>query len=115
MSFLYESYFMPTTVQDTPSNISLELIQLSQPFDAMHLAQLCAFAFSVPQLYFCREYLALAEPLALDKALQRLQKGLTEQQFSIEKLAELLEERDFFATGEAQLRLAPEPESWEDI
>jgi len=106
---------MSTTVQDTPLNITSELVQLTAPFDAMHLAQLSAFAFAIPQLYFCREYIALDEQVALDKSLQRLQKGILEQQFSLEKLAELLAEREFFGAKEVRLRLAPEPESWDDI
>jgi len=106
---------MSTIVQDTPSPISSELAQLSAPFDAMHLAQLSAFAFAIPQLYFCREYLALEEQVALESVLQRLQKGITEQQFSVQKLTELLAEREFFGAKEVRLRLAPEPESWDDI
>lgn len=106
---------MPNTVHDTLSNISPELTQFTQSFDAMYLAQLSAFAFAIPQLYFCREYLLLDEQDAIDNALQRLQKGITEQHFSLERLTELAEEREFFDAEEARLRLAPEPESWNDI
>jgi len=106
---------MPTTVQDTPLSITPELAQLTASFDAMHLAQLSAFAFAIPQLYFCREYLELDEQTAVNAVLQRLQKGITEQQFSLERLAELLAEREFFGSKETRLRLAPEPDSWEEI
>lgn len=101
-----------STVSATP--ISPALTQLCAQHDAMHLAQLAAFAFTVPQLYFCREYLDLEEQAARDALLQRLQKGLTEQTFSIELLTERLVDRDYFDGQEARLRLAPEPD-FEDI
>jgi len=106
---------MSTTVQDTPLPITSELAQLTAAFDAMHLAQLSAFAFAIPQLYFCREYLAFEEQEALTKILLRLQKGITEQQFTLARLTELLDEREFFGAKEVRLRLAPEPDSWDDI
>ena len=101
---------MSVTAHDTPSAIMPELMLLVSPLDAMHLAQLAAFAFSIPQLYFCREYLVLTEQDAFAQSLQRLQKGINEQQFNVDTLTTLLAERDYFDADEARLRLAPAPE-----
>ena len=76
----------------------------------MHLAQLTAFAFALPQLYFCREYLQLDEKITSNKCLQRLQTGLNNEAFTLEKLSDLLTEREFFESQEARSRLAPEPD-----
>lgn len=87
-----------------------QLQQLIQPLDAMHLAQLTAFAFAIPQLYFCREYLTSDEQTIINACLQRLQNGLNDQVFTIEDLTKLLAERDYFESKEARSRLAPEPD-----
>ena len=101
---------MPIANQQTP----LTLEQLVKPLDAMQLAQLSAFAFAIPQLYFCREYLNSDEQVAIEACVLRLQKGLDEQTFSLESLSTLLAEKAFFDSEEARLRLAPEPD-FEDI
>lgn len=108
--FPIQSPFMSTSLQDIP----LTLEQLVEPLDAMQIAQLSAFAFSIPQLYFCREYLKSEEQVAIDACLKRLQKGLTEQTFSLAILSALLTTKAFFESDEARLRLAPEP-NFEDI
>ena len=104
------SLFMPNTSQDSPSKSNNSLEQLIKPLDAMHLAQLTAFAFAIPQLYFCREYLQLDEQVAIKECLQRLQNGLSEQTFTLEKLTGLLADKDYFEAKEARSRLAPEPD-----
>jgi len=96
-------------------NISPALAQLTKSFDAMYLAQLTAFAFEIPQLYFCREYLAHDEQDAIEQCLQRLQKGISDDTFTLQRLTQCIDEKYFFDTQEARLRLAPEPESWLDI
>lgn len=96
---------MPTT----SNTMSASLLALTKELDAMQLAQLCAFAFTIPQLYFCREYLLLDEQTAIQACLQRLAKGIEANTFNIQRLTELLEEKDFFDSEEARLRLAPEP------
>lgn len=101
---------MTNNPQDSNANNQLSLEQLTTSLDAMHLAQLTAFAFAIPQLYFCREYLQQDEQEAIKLCLQRLQRGLNEAQFSIASLTELLTERDYFDSEEARLRLAPEPD-----
>ncbi|MCP4324478.1 MAG: hypothetical protein GY787_21985 [Alteromonadales bacterium] len=93
-----------------PTNISTELEQLTTPLDAMHLAQLTAFALTIPQLYFCREYLQLDEQAITNKCLQRLQSGLNSETFTLERLNELLTDRDYFTADEVRSRLAPEPD-----
>lgn len=98
------SFFMPDTYQDKL------LEQLTKSLDAMHLAQLTAFAFAIPQLYFCREYLHADEQVTINKCLQRLKNGLKKQIFSVEKLTELLVHKEYFDSQEARSRLAPEPD-----
>ena len=100
---------MSSNLKDS-SVISEPLIQLSKSLDAMQLAQLCAFAFAIPQLYLCREYLLSDEQVAIENCLKRLEQGLNEQLFSLEHLNNLLMDKDFFDTEEARLRLGPEPE-----
>lgn len=104
------SFFMTTTSHTNNTDIDSPLKQLTAPLDAMHVAQLTAFAFAIPQLYFCREYLQLNEQDAIRSCLTRLQRGLGEQVFTIETLIELLKDRDYFTAEEARLRLAPEPD-----
>ncbi len=104
------SPFMPNTYQDSQSNSNDSLQQLIQPLDAMHLAQLTAFALAIPQLYFCREYLHVDEQSLSKSCLQRLQSGLSDETFTLERLADLLTDRDYFTSEEARSRLAPEPD-----
>ena len=92
------------------SENALTLEQIVSPLDAMQIAQLCAFAFAIPQLYLCRLYLQDEEQVVIDACLVRLQKGLEEKLFSLEALEKLLTERDYFTSDEARLRLAPEPD-----
>ena len=92
------------------TNISAALEELTTPLNAMHLAQLSAFAYAIPQLYFCREYLQCDEQKAIEKFLQRLQAGLSNETFTIEKLNELLADKEYFTADEVRSRLAPEPD-----
>lgn len=95
---------------NTSLNISASLEQLALPLDAMHLAQLSAFAFSIPQLYFCREYLQLDEKITHSKCLQRLQSGLNNEVFTVEKLTDYLVDKEYFSAEEVRSRLSPEPD-----
>lgn len=101
---------MTNTFQETSSQFNEPLFNLTNQMDAMKLAQLCAFAFMIPQLYFCREYLNLDEDIAIKKCLIRLDKGLAEKTFTMEKLSNLLNECEFFDSDEARLRLQATPE-----
>lgn len=101
---------MSTAIQDNP--VTLE--QLVQSLDAMQIAQLSAFALDIPQLYLCREYLETDEQVAINECVKRLEKGLSEQLFTLQVLTTLLVERDYFESEEARLRLAPEPD-FEDL
>lgn len=86
------------------------LIQLTQPLDAMNLAQLTSFAYGLPPLYFCREYLDMDEQTAISHCLQRLENGINTQEFTLEKLTSLLADKDYYDDYEARLRLEPAPE-----
>ncbi|PKG37832.1 hypothetical protein [Psychromonas sp. Urea-02u-13] len=97
---------MSTAIQDSP----LTLEQLVQPLDAMQIAQLSAFALDIPQLYLCREYLQSDEQVAIKECIARLENGLAQQTFNLQRLAALLVEKDYFDSEEARLRLAPEPD-----
>lgn len=101
---------MSNTGQDHQSNLSSSLTQLTQQLDAMHIAQLTSFAYGLPPLYFCREYLQLDEQTAISHCLQRLENGINNQDFSLERLTVLLEEKDYYDDYEARLRLGPKPE-----
>ncbi len=103
--FLYEP-FMTNTSQDTLTSLA----QLTAPLKAMHLAQLTAFAFAIPQLYFCREYLKLDEQSIINQCMQRLQNALTEQTVTLAQLIQLLEQKEYFTAAEVHSRLAPEPD-----
>ncbi|SQD78525.1 hypothetical protein [Moritella yayanosii] len=98
---------MSSTGQDQ-SIANISLAQLAQPLDAMHIAQLTSFAYGLPPLYFCREYLAQDEKTAIGHCLQRLANGMSNQEFTLEQLTVLLAERDYYDDDEARLRLGPE-------
>lgn len=100
---------MPDSVHVSTDKINLSLIQLTQDYDAMQLSQLCAFAFTIPQLYFCREYLAFDEKDAIEACLKRLEKGVKSDIFTLVELKEIVVEKEFYDSEEARLRLAPEP------
>lgn len=101
---------MSNTGQDNQSNLSSSLAQLTLQLDAMHIAQLTSFAYGLPPLYFCREYLQLDEQTAISHCLQRLEHGINNQDFSLERLTVLLAEKDYYDDYEARLRLGPKPE-----
>lgn len=98
---------MSNTCQDQ-STTHVSLAQLTQPLDAMHIAQLTSFAYGLPPLYFCREYLEQDEQTAISHCLQRLENGINNQDFTLDKLTVLLAENDYYDDYEARLRLGPE-------
>lgn len=98
---------MSNTSHDNQSNLRLSLAQLTQQLDAMHIAQLTSFAYGLPPLYFCREYLQLDEQTAINHCLQRLENGLSNGDFTIERITVLLAEKDYYDDYEARLRLEP--------
>ncbi|MFT5805973.1 MAG: hypothetical protein ACI9LG_000217 [Moritella dasanensis] len=98
---------MSNTGQDQ-SIANISIAQLTQPLDAMHIAQLTSFAYGLPPLYFCREYLEQDEQTAIGHCLQRLENGVSNQDFTLDKLTVLLAERDYYDDYEARLRLGPE-------
>ncbi|GLS91413.1 hypothetical protein GCM10007916_24820 [Psychromonas marina] len=106
---------MSKSVEASSITTSAALLQLTKPYDAMQLAQLCAFAFAIPQLYLCREYLSSDEDVAIKACLTRLEKGLQADTFNIETLNTLLVEKEFYDSEEARLRLAPEPDCLETL
>jgi hypothetical protein len=101
---------MSNICQDNQSNLRKSLTQLTQQLDAMHIAQLTSFAYGLPPLFFCREYLQLDEQTAIGHCLQRLENGINNQDFTFETLTVLLAENDYYDDYEARLRLGPIPE-----
>jgi len=87
----------------------VEFEKITLTLNAMHFAQLTAFALGLPQLYFCREYLALDEDTAITYCKQRLLNLIANQEITLEQLVHLLTEKDYFDDYEARLRLAPAP------
>ncbi|CAM3156141.1 hypothetical protein [Moritella viscosa] len=100
---------MSNTCQDNQSTANISLAQLTQQLDAMHIAQLTSFAYSLPPLYFCREYLEQDEQTAIGHCVQRLENGISNQDFTLDRLTVLLAENDYYDDYEARLRLGPEP------
>lgn len=98
---------MSNTCQNQ-SIANISLAQLTQSLDAMHIAQLTSFAYGLPPLFLCREYLDQDEQTAINHCLQRLDNGLSNQDFTLETLTVLLAEKDFYDDYEARLRLGPE-------
>lgn len=96
---------MPYDVKST----QVEFEKITITLNAMHFAQLTAFALNLPQLYFCREYLALDEETAINHCKQRLLNLIANQEITLEQLIYLLTEKDYFDEYEARLRLAPSP------
>jgi len=99
---------MSNTNQDHSSITNTSLVQLTQQLDAMHIAQLASFAYGLPPLFLCRKYLELDEQDAIGQCLQRLEHGINNQDFTLEKLTALLAENDYYDDYEARLRLGPE-------
>ena len=81
--------------------------QLTKTLDAMHLAQLTAFAFTLPPLYFCREYLTLDDQSIIEHCQQRLLNLMQKDQITLQQLTQLLLEKEYFNAYEAHLRVAP--------
>ncbi|QFI38770.1 hypothetical protein FR932_13380 [Moritella marina ATCC 15381] len=98
---------MSNTCQNQ-STANISIAQLTQSLDAMHIAQLTSFAYGLPPLYFCREYLEQDEQTAIGHCLQRLENGINEHAFTLDKLTVLLAEKDYYDDYEARLRLGPE-------
>lgn len=96
-------------MSDDLNEISIQLAQIVQPLSAMHLAQLTAFAFGLPPLYFCREYQPLDQASIIQHCQQRLLNLLNAQEITLQQLSHLLAEKDFFDAEEASLRVGPEP------
>ena len=101
---------MSNICQDNQPNLRMSLTQLTQQLDAMHIAQLTSFAYGLPPLFLCREYLQLDEKTAIGHCLQRLENGINNQDFTFDKLTVLLAENDYYDDYEARLRLGPIPE-----
>lgn len=92
-------------------NKQLQAIEkITQPLDVMHLAQLVAFSFNLPPLYFCREYQQLDDASIITQCNQRLLTLVNTQAITLQKINELLVEREYFEDYEARLRVEPLPE-----
>jgi len=96
-------------MSDDLNEMSIQLAQVIKSLPAMHLAQLTAFAFGLPPLYFCREYQALDQESIIAHCQQRLLNLLNAQEITLQQLGNLLAEKEFFDAEEASLRVGPEP------
>ncbi|MGJ8581142.1 MAG: hypothetical protein ACSHWR_02375 [Psychromonas sp.] len=97
-------------MSESNNDYAAQLAQLVEPLNAMHLAQLTAFCFGLPPLYFCREYQTLTSPTIKVKCEERLLKQLNSEQLTLQQLQQLLLEKEYFDQEEASLRVAPQPE-----
>lgn len=92
--------------ETSPEQIALD--KITQQLGAMHIAQLTAFAFTLPPLYFCREYLDDTETITINLCKQRLLGLLTTQKITQKQLTTLLSDKEYYSEEEARLRLGPE-------
>ncbi|WP_413693865.1 hypothetical protein [Psychromonas sp. KJ10-2] len=92
---------------DSQNEHAQQLTQLISPLGAMHLAQLTAFCFGLPPLYFCREYQALPSATIKKQCEERLLKQLDSEAIAVPQLQQLLLEKEYFDEEEASLRVAP--------
>lgn len=95
-------------MSDDVKSTQVEFEKITLTLNAMHFAQLTAFAFGLPQLYFCREYLKLDEETAIQHCKQRLLNLIANREITLQQLIHLLTEKDYFNADEARLRLGPE-------
>ncbi len=95
-------------MSDDVNETSIQLEKIIHPLPAMHLAQLTAFAFGLPPLYFCREYQPLDQQSIIQHCQQRLLNLLKNQEITLQQLKSLLAEKEFFDAEEASLRVGPE-------
>ncbi|WP_160063350.1 hypothetical protein [Psychromonas sp. L1A2] len=96
-------------MSDDVNETSIQLEKIIHPLPAMHLAQLTAFAFGLPPLYFCREYLSLDEETTINHCKQRILNLIANGEVSLQQLTHLLVEKEYFDSDEARLRLGPTP------
>jgi len=94
---------MPESQNDN----ALQLTQLITPLNAMHLAQLTAFSFGLPPLYFCREYQSFPSDTIKAQCEERLLNQLNSEQVTLQRLQQLLLVKEYFDEEEASLRVAP--------
>ncbi|MEL0630404.1 hypothetical protein [Psychromonas aquatilis] len=94
-------------MSDDMSSKQLQLNKITQDLRAMHLAQLTAFAFTLPPLYFCREYINDSEAEAINHCKQRLLNLLVTEKVTSEQLLMLLSDKEYYSEEEARLRLGP--------
>ncbi|WP_409439084.1 hypothetical protein [Psychromonas sp. GE-S-Ul-11] len=94
-------------MSESKNDNALQLTQLITPLNAMHLAQLTAFSFGLPPLYFCREYQSLTSDTIKKQCEERLLKQLNNEQITVQELQQLLLDKEYFDEEEAGLRVAP--------
>tara|TARA_R110001583_G_scaffold49336_2_gene154558 strand:+ start:12004 stop:12300 length:297 start_codon:yes stop_codon:yes gene_type:complete len=95
-------------MSDDIKSTQVEFEKITLTLNAMQFAQLTAFSFGLPQLYFCREYLALDEETAINHCKQRILNLIANEEISLQQLTHLLTEKEYFDADEARLRLGPE-------
>lgn len=92
---------------ETVEQNEIALDKIISPLNAMQLAQLTAFSFTLPPLYFCKEYLNLADQQIIEHCKQRLLTLMNDGKLTQQSLTLLLNNKEYFDADEARLRLMP--------
>jgi len=75
--------------------------------NAMHLAQLTAYAYGLPPLFFCSQYQTLPAQQIIEQCQQRLVQLLDNAEITPSQLDDLLTSKAYFDDEEARLRVGP--------
>ena len=94
-------------MSDNQNENAQQLTQLITPLGAMYTAQLTAFCFGLPPLYFCREYQSLPPATIKAQCEDRLLRQLDSGEVTVPQLQQLLLEKEYFNEEEASLRVVP--------
>jgi len=75
--------------------------------DAMQLAQLTAYAYGLPPLFFCSQYQTYDDQKIIEHCQQRLVQLLETEEITRLQLEALQGSKAYFDSEEARLRVAP--------
>jgi len=92
---------------DGIKNSQQALHQMTQTLNAMHLSQLTAYAYGLPPLFFCSQYFQLNDETIIDQCNERLIKLVSTEEITLERISQLLIDKEYFDAEEARLRVAP--------
>jgi len=88
-------------------DIEQALSDITQQLRPMHLAQLTAYAFKLPALYFCKSYYTLDQQQIVNACYTRLLNALISNEISLQTLNQLRLNNTFFEEEEATIRVTP--------